>query len=122
MTRGPRPTIYEARRGRERIAGSSAMVGRALGYSANYVRKMARHGIRSGAGGWEIVLVLPGSHYKPGTAARLYTAERDGRRVTGTAWNVAAAIGVTPEHVRKLCREGTRTRTGWTVRETEDMP
>lgn len=117
MSDGLRPAIYEARRDGERIAGTAAMVGRALHYSAAYIMKVARHNMRIKSGGWEIVLIAPGSHSQNGPAARLYTAERDGRRVTGTAWEVAAAIGITPEHVRKLCREATRTRDGWTVRE-----
>lgn len=112
---GRKPIIVEARRGDERIAGTPAVVGRAIGYSGSYVRRMAVQS-RKSSDGWEVVLVFRPAQGRFGRIARIYTAERDGETVTGTALELAAAVGITPEHIRALDRTGKRARNGWTVR------
>ena len=117
--RGRKPIIVEARRGDIRIAGTPETVGRALGYTAGYIRRLSTQHRRPAGKEWEIVEIMRPGEHRGGKTARIYAAERDGEAVSGTAVELAAVLGVVPETIRELERDGRRSRKGWIIRRTD---
>lgn len=107
--------IYDLDFGDGRVVrGTAAELAQHAGRSVSWVRDMARNRRRS-LEGWTIVQVTraPRQHRN----AVIYCAENPREDpVIGDSEELASLIGYSPWYIRMLCRNGKRSRAGWTVR------
>lgn len=108
--------IYKAENDGVYIAGTAEVIGPKIGYSANYVRRLARTG-RKTKDGWRAVVVIPTDNTGIGRKKDVYVAERDGDDpMTGTGEELSELLEMTPEHISYLCRTERTSRDGWRIR------
>ena len=106
------------------VTATARMLSRAVGYSADYIRELARTGVAS-ADGCRVELLAELSQGELRDAGlnrpKVYLAENpDEDPIIGPAEEIAALTGYTERYVLNLASSGRVTKAGWRVRRATD--
>lgn len=102
---------YLAERGDERVIGTIHEIAALLGKSEHYVHKLLWNHYRT-RDGWKV------SRYN--TVTGIYIAEHpEDDPIIGPAEEVACLLGYSRWYIRRLAREGKKSKTGWSIRREE---